>query len=98
MSKESSSYSPAEQYVADTVSRMQKSVQTTMIVAAVILIVEIAYFSIPNKLSEGLTAIPDMVEAYQDDFDKINDMAGKIPEIGNVLQRDCQGANYLGRH
>ena len=65
MSKESNSNSPAEQYVADTVSRMQKSVQTTMIVAAVILIVEIAYFSIlNNKIADGLEAIPNIVEAY----------------------------------
>ena len=56
MSKEeSNSYSPAEQYVADTVSRMQKSVQTTMIVAAVILIVEIAYFSILNNKTVSYT-------------------------------------------
>ena len=97
MSKEeSNSYSPAEQYVADTVSRMQKSVQTTMIVAAVILIVEIAYFSIlNNKIAEGLTAIPDMVEAYQDDFDKINDMAGKIPEIGTYSNEIAKAQTIL---
>ena len=97
MSKEeSNSYSPAEQYVADTVSRMQKSVQTTMIVAAVILIIEIAYFSIlNNKIAEGLTAIPDMVEAYQDDFDKINDMAGKIPEIGTYSNEIAKAQTIL---
>lgn len=97
MSKEeSNSYSPAEQYVADTVSRMQKSVQTTMIVAAVILIVEIAYFSIlNNKIAEGLTAIPDMVEAYQDDFNKINDMAGKIPEIGTYSNEIAKAQTIL---
>ena len=97
MSKEeSNSYSPAEQYVADTVSRMQKSVQTTMIVAAVILIIEIAYFSIlNNKIAEGLTAIPDMVEAYQDDFNKINDMAGKIPEIGTYSNEIAKAQTIL---
>jgi len=97
MSKEeSNSYSPAEQYVADTVSRMQKSVQTTMIVTAVILIIEIAYFSIlNNKIAEGLTAIPDMVEAYQDDFDKINDMAGKIPEIGTYSNEIAKAQTIL---
>ena len=97
MSKEeSNSYSPAEQYVTDTVSRMQKSVQTTMIVAAVILIIEIAYFSIlNNKIAEGLTAIPDMVEAYQDDFDKINDMAGKIPEIGTYSNEIAKAQTIL---
>ena len=97
MSKdESNSYSPAEQYVADTVSRMQKSVQTTMIVTAVILIIEIAYFSIlNNKIAEGLTAIPDMVEAYQDDFDKINEMAGKIPEIGTYSNEIAKAQTIL---
>ena len=97
MSKEkSNSYSPAEQYVADTVSRMQKSVQTTMIVTAVILIIEIAYFSIlNNKIAEGLTAIPDVVEAYQDDFDKINDMAGKIPEIGTYSNEIAKAQTIL---
>ena len=89
MSKEeSNSYSPAEQYVADTVSRMQKSVHTTMMVAAVILTIEIAYFSIlNNKIAEGLTAIPDMVEAYQDDFNKINDMAGKFRRLARTPTR-----------
>ena len=97
MSKEEfNSYSPAEQYVADTVSRMQKSVQTTMIVTAVILIIEIAYFSIlNNKIAEGLTAIPDMVEAYQDDFDKINDMASKIPEIGTYSNEIAKAQTIL---
>jgi len=94
--KESNSYSPAEQYVADTVSRMQKSVQRTMIFAAVILIVEIAYFSIlNNKITEGLTAIPDMVEAYQDDFNKINEMAGKIPEIGTYSNEIAKAQTIL---
>lgn len=84
MSKEESNQiSPAEQYVADTVSRMQKSLQKTMIVAAVILIAEIGYFSyLNNKIAEGLTAIPAVVDTYREDFDKINEMAGKIPEIG----------------
>lgn len=97
MSKdESNSYSPAEQYVADTVSRMQKSVQMTMIFAAVVLIIEIAYFSIlNNKIAEGLTAIPDMVEAYQDDFDKINEMAGKIPEIGTYSNEIAKAQTIL---
>ena len=97
MSKEeSNSYSPAEQYVADTVSRMQKSVQTTMIVAAVILIIEIAYFSIlNNKIAEGLTAIPDIVEAYEDDFNKINEMAGKIPEIGTYSNEIAKAQTIL---
>ena len=97
MSKEeSNSYSPAEQYVAYTVSRMQKSVQRTMIFAAVILIAEIAYFSIlNNKIAEGLTAIPDMVEAYQDDFNKINDMAGKIPEIGTYSNEIAKAQTIL---
>jgi hypothetical protein len=84
MSKEESNQiSPAEQYVADTVSKMQKSLQKTMIVAAVILIAEIGYFSyLNNKIAEGLTAIPAVVDTYREDFDKINEMAGKIPEIG----------------
>jgi len=85
MSKEESNQiSPAEQYVTDTVSQMQKSLQNTMIIAAVILIAEIAYFSIlNNKIAEGLTAIPEVVNAYREDFDKINEIAGKIPEIGS---------------
>lgn len=83
MSKESNSNSPAEQYVAYTVSRMQKSVQITMIVAAVILVIEIAYFSIlNNKIADGLEAIPNIVDAYEEDFNKTIKLAEKIPEIG----------------
>ena len=75
---------------------MQKSVQMTMIFAAVVLIIEIAYFSIlNNKIAEGLTAIPDMVEAYQDDFDKINEMAGKIPEIGTYSNEIAKAQTIL---
>ena len=83
MSKESNSNSPAEQYVAYTVSRMQKSVQITMIVAAVILVIEIAYFSIlNNKIADGLEAIPNIVDAYEEDLNKTIKLAEKIPEIG----------------
>ena len=83
MSKESNSNSPAEQYVAYTVSRMQKSVQITTIVAAVILVLEIAYFSIlNNKIADGLEAIPNIVDAYEEDFNKTIKLAEKIPEIG----------------
>ena len=97
MSKEeSNSYSPAEQYVSDTVLRLQKSFKFTAGVAVVILLAEITYFSIlNNKIAEGLTAIPDMVEAYQDDFNKINDMAGKIPEIGTYSNEIAKAQTIL---
>lgn len=82
MSKDNPNSNLAEQYVDQTAARLQKSVQNTMIVAAVILIIEIGYFSFLNKkIGEGLTAIPDIVDTYKDDFDKINEMAGKIPEV-----------------
>ena len=82
MSKDNPNSNLAEQYVDQTATRLQKSVQNTMIVAAVILIIEIGYFSFLNKkIGEGLTAIPDIVDTYKDDFDKINEMAGKIPEV-----------------
>lgn len=82
MSKDNPNSNLAEQYVDQTAARLQKSVQNTMIVAAVILIIEIGYFSVlNNKIGEGLTAIPDIVDTYKDDFNKINEMAGKIPEV-----------------
>ena len=97
MSKEeSNSYSPAEQYVSATVLRLQKSFKFTAGLAVGILLVEITYFSIlNNKIAEGLTAIPDMVEAYQDDFNKINDMAGKIPEIGTYSNEIAKAQTIL---
>ena len=73
----------AEQYVSDTVLRLQKSFKLTAIAAAAILVVEITYFSfLNNKIEEGLTAIPEIVDAYRDDFDKVNEMAKKLPEVG----------------
>jgi hypothetical protein len=36
-----------------------------------------------------------MVEAYQDDFDKINDMAGKIPEIGTYSNEIAKAQTIL---
>ena len=97
MSKEESkSYSPAEQYVSATVLRLQKSFKFTAGLAVGILLVEITYFSIlNNKIAEGLTAIPDMVEAYQDDFNKINEMAGKIPEIGTYSNEIAKAQSIL---
>ena len=97
MSKEESkSYSPAEQYVSATVLRLQKSFKFTAGLAVGILLVEITYFSIlNNKIAEGLTAIPDMVEAYQDDFNKINDMAGKIPEIDTYSNEIAKAQTIL---
>ena len=80
---ESSDKALAEQYVSETVLRLQKSFNITAIAAAAILIVEIAYFSfLNNKIEEGLTAIPEIVEAYQGDFDKVNELAKKLPEVG----------------
>ena len=80
---ESSDKALAEQYVSETVLRLPKSFNITAIAAAAILIVEIAYFSfLNNKIEEGLTAIPEIVEAYQGDFDKVNELAKKLPEVG----------------
>ena len=42
--------------------------------------VESIYFTIlNNKIAEGLTAIPDLVDAYRGDFDKIKELAGEYP-------------------
>ncbi len=80
---ESSNKALAEQYVSETVLRLQKSFKLTAIAAAAILVVEITYFSfLNNKIEEGLTAIPEIVEAYQGDFDKVNELAKKLPEVG----------------
>ena len=79
---ESSNKALAEQYVSETVLRLQKSFKLTAIAAAAILIVEITYFSfLNNKIEEGLTAIPEIVDAYRDDFDKVNEMAQELPEV-----------------
>ena len=61
---ESSNKALAEQYVSETVLRLQKSFKFTAGVAVVILLAEITYFSIlNNKIEEGLTAIPEIVDA-----------------------------------
>ena len=80
---ESSNKALAEQYVSETVLRLQKSFKLTAIAAAAILVVEITYFSfLNNKIKGGLTAIPEIVDAYQGDFDKVNELAKKLPEVG----------------
>ena len=47
------------------------------------MVIEIAYFSIlNNKIADGLEAIPNIVDAYEEDFNKTIKLAEKIPEIG----------------
>jgi len=86
---------------------MQKTFRTTLIVAIIILAVESIYFTIlNNKIADGLTAIPDLVEAYRGDFDKIKELAGEIPdkaayadrmaEIEGVLDKINEGSDTEG--
>ena len=86
---------------------MQKTFRITLIVAIIILAVESIYFTIlNNKIADGLTAIPALVEAYRGDFDKIKELAGEIPdkaayadrmaEIEGVLDKINEGSDTEG--
>ena len=71
----------AEEFVKNTAAQLQKSFRNTLIAAVVILTVESIYFTVlNNKIAEGLTAIPELVSAYRGDFDKIKELAEKIPD------------------
>jgi hypothetical protein len=86
----------AEQYVEQTVKKLQKSVRNTLIVAVAILAAESIYFSVLNsKIAEGLTAIPDIVETYRGDFDKVTEMANQIPDINSYSKEIGQVESIL---
>jgi len=92
----SSSSNAAEQYVNQTVEKLKKSVRNTVIVAIAILTAETIYFSILNsKIAEGLTAIPELVDAYRGDFDKITEMAGQIPDVNSYSEQISQAESIL---
>ena len=92
----SSSSNAAEQYVDQTVEKLKKSVRNTLIVAIAILTAETIYFSILNsKIAEGLTAIPELVDAYRGDFDKITEMAGQIPDVDSYSEQISQAESIL---
>jgi len=86
----------AEQYVEQTVKKLQKSVRNTLIVAVAILAAESIYFSVLNsKIAEGLTAIPDIVETYRGDFDKVTEMANQIPDVNSYSKEIEQVESIL---
>jgi hypothetical protein len=86
----------AEQYVEQTVKKLQKSVRNTLIVAIAILAAESIYFSVLNsKIAEGLTAIPDIVETYRGDFDKVTEMANQIPDVNSYSKEIEQVESIL---
>ena len=92
----SNSSNAAEQYVEQTVNKLQKSVRNTLIVAIVILAAETIYFSVLNsKIAEGLTAIPDIVETYRGDFDKVTEMANQIPDVNSYSKEIEQAESIL---
>ncbi|MDG2214924.1 MAG: hypothetical protein P8M70_13915, partial [Verrucomicrobiota bacterium] len=92
----SNSSNAAEQYVEQTVNKLQKSVRNTLIVAIAILAAETIYFSVLNsKIAEGLTAIPDIVETYRGDFDKVTEMASQIPDVNSYSEEIKQAESVL---
>jgi len=96
MNNENFNSSQAEQFVDQTVLRLQKSIRNTIIVAILILAAETIYFTVlNNKISEGLTAVPELVDAYRDDFDNINQMAKNIPDISTYSNQIAQAEKYV---
>ncbi|SVE08176.1 uncharacterized protein METZ01_LOCUS461030, partial [marine metagenome] len=96
MNNENSNSSQAERFVDQTVVRLQKSVRNTIILAVLILAAESIYFTVLNsKIKDGLTAVPDMVDAYRGDFDNINQMAKKIPDVGTYSNQIAQAEKYV---
>lgn len=96
MNNENPNSSQAERYVDQTLHRLKKSVRNTIILAVLILAAESIYFTVLNsKISEGLTAVPDMVDAYRGDFDNINQMAKKIPDVGTYSNQIAQAEKYV---
>ena len=88
----------AEEFVKNTAAQLQKSFRNTLIAAVVILTIESIYFTVlNNKIAEGLTAIPVMVESYRGDFDKIKELANKIPDRSSYENSLTQVEGYLDR-
>ena len=48
-----------------------------------------------NKIAEGLTAIPELVESYRGDFDKIKELAGKVPDRSAYEKSMAKVEGYL---
>ncbi len=96
MSQENSK--AAEEFVYKTAAQLQKTFRNTLIIAVIILALESIYFTVlNNKIAEGLTAIPSLVDAYRDDFDKIKELANKIPDRSSYENSLTQVEGYLDR-
>ena len=96
MSQENSK--AAEEFVNKTAAQLQKTFRNTLIVAVIILTIESIYFTVlNNKIAEGLTAIPSLVDAYRDDFDEIKELAGKIPDKSEYADRMVEIEGYLDK-
>ena len=96
MSQENSN--AAERFVTSTLVRLRKSFKTTLIVAVFLLALESIYFIVlNNKIADGLTAIPALVEAYRDDFDKIKELAEQIPDRTAYTNRMAEIEGYLDK-
>ena len=88
----------AEEFVNSTAAQLARSLKTTLIVAVIILAIESIYFTVLNKkIAEGLTAIPALVEAYRGDFDKIKELAGKIPDKSAYEAKMVEYEGYLDK-
>ena len=88
----------AEEFVVNTAAQLQKSFNKTLIAAVIILTVESIYFTVlNNKIAEGLTAIPAVVDTYRGDFDKIKELAGKIPDRTLYADRLSEIEGYLDK-
>jgi len=86
----------AEEFVKNTAAQLQKSFRNTLIAAVVILTVESIYFTVlNNKIAEGLTAIPELVDSYRGDFDKIKELAEKIPDRSAYEESMVKVEGYL---
>jgi len=86
----------AEEFVKNSASQLHRSFRNTLIAAVIILTVESIYFTVlNNKIAEGLTAIPELVESYRGDFDKIKELAGKVPDRSAYEESMAQVEGYL---
>ena len=88
----------AEEFVNRTAAQLQRAFKNTLIVAVIILALESIYFTVLNsKIAEGLTAIPELVEAYRGDFDMMKGLAGKIPDNAAYQDKLAVLEGYLDK-
>ncbi len=86
------------EFVNRTLARLQKTYRVTLIVAIAILAAEGIYLSwLNNKLKDGLTVIPQIVNDNRAGFDDIKEWITKIPAKSEYEQKLTQFENALNK-